>query len=101
MAGAAPFDDGDDALAVAERWMEEGRELAVATIVAGEGTAAPLVGRRLIVDAGGAVCGALGHGPVEEAAREAAAAVIASGGPRLLDFGLLGGHACLYVERLG
>ena len=91
----------DDPLAVAEAWMGEGRELAIATVVAGVGEAASLVGRRLTVDAGGTVCGGLGHGPADDAVREQAAAVIASGEPCMLDFDVAGGHARLYVERLG
>lgn len=101
MEGVTPFNGENDALAVAERWMAEGRELAVATLVTGEGTAASCIGRRLVVDAGGAACGALGHGSVEEAARAQATAVIVSGEPCLLDFDLPGGHASVYVERLG
>lgn len=91
----------DDPLAVAEAWMGEGRDLAIATMVAGKGPAALLVGRRLVVDAGGATCGGLGHGPADDAASAQAAAVIATGEPCLLDLALPDGHALIHVERLG
>ena len=98
MDAAAPFDDADDVLAVAERWMNEGRDFAIATIVAGESAS---VGRRMIVDAEGTVFGRLGRDPIEAAAQAQAEAVIGSGEPALLDIGLPEGHARLYVERMG
>jgi len=97
---AAPV-PADDPLAVAEAWMGEGRDLAIATVVRATGTAFPTVGRRLVLAGDGAVCGSLAAGGIEEAVIAAAAGVIATGKPRLLDFDAEGGHACVYVERLG
>lgn len=93
-----PLDEANDVLATAERWMSEGRELAIATIVAGAGAS---VGRRMIVDGQGEVFGGFGQGSAEAAARARAGTVIASGEPVLLDIELPDGHARLYVERLG
>lgn len=95
----APFEEANDVLATAERWMKEGRELAVATVVACEG--ASFVGRRMIVDDRGAFFGSLGQDSIEAVAKARAETVILSGEPCLLDIGLPAGHARLYVERLG
>lgn len=91
----------NDVLDIAEIWMKQGRDLAIATIVEARGAATGLVGRRMLVDVQGASWGALGHDAAEAAARSQAAEIIASGEPRLLDFALPGGHARLYLERLG
>lgn len=97
----APFDEANDVLVAAERWMGEGRELAIATIIAAEGEAGLLAGRRMIIDASGAVFGGFGHCEIDKAAAMRASAVIMAGEPQLLDLPLPDGHARLYVERLG
>lgn len=95
------FEAANDVLVVAERWMNQSRELAVITIVAGAGNAAGLVGRRMIVAANGAVFGSLGPCVSDQAAARQASAVITSGEPHLLDLPLPDGHVRLYAERLG
>lgn len=81
--------------------MNAGRELAIITMVAGEGIAAGFVGQRMIIAADGAVFGNLGPCISDAAATVLARAVIASGEPHLLDLTQADGHARLYVERLG
>lgn len=97
----APFDDVNDVLAVAEQWMNEGRELVIATVVEGDGPAQSLIGRRMIIDAGGAIFGGFDCNALELAAQARAAVTLATGEQQLLDIELPHGHACLYVERLG
>lgn len=90
-----------DPLAVAEAWMGEGRDLAVATLVHA-GAASPLrVGCRLVLAADGEACGSLGDADLDEAARAAAMPVIATGASCVLDFDREDGHVRVYVERLG
>ena len=98
---ATPFDDANDVLMSAERWMNEGRELAIITIVAGAGDGAALIGQRIIIDADGATFGSFDSCPIDQLAARQAKLVIATGEPCLLDIALTDGHARLYVERLG
>lgn len=98
---AMPFDEASDVLVTAERWMNEGRTLAISTVVAGEGKSAMLIGQRIIIDTDGTTFGNLDSGPLDEMAAMQAKIVIASGEPCLLDLSLTDGHARLYVERLG
>ena len=83
--------------------MGQGRDLAVATLVAydGRAEAAAAVGSRLVIDAGGNICGSLASGELDAMIRTEALAAIACGEPRLLDLDLPDGHARVYVERLG
>jgi len=81
--------------------MAQGRDLAIVTLVACDGPVGMPVGSRLVVDAQGEACGFLAGPALDAAMRAEALAVIAGGEPRLLDFELPSGHACVYVERLG
>ncbi|MBK8456993.1 MAG: XdhC family protein [Phyllobacteriaceae bacterium] len=101
-----------DPLAVAERWLGEGRRLAIATVVETWGSAPRPVGSHLVIDADGNFNGSVSGGCVEGAVVDEAGEVIASGAPRLLEFGVAdetawrvglscGGRIAVYVERLG
>lgn len=98
---ATPFNEANDVLITAERWMNEGRDLAIITIVTGDGDGAALIGQRIIIDAGGVTFGSFDSDTIDQLAAMQAKRVIASGEPCLLDIALTDGHARLYVERLG
>ncbi len=101
-----------DPLGIAEAWMTDGRKLALATVVETWGSAPRPVGSHLVIDAEGNFHGSVSGGCVEGAVISEAADVIASGAPRLLEFGVAdetawrvglscGGRIRVYVERVG
>lgn len=107
-----PLDESRDPLLIAEAWMKQGRDVALATVVETWGSAPRPVGSHLVIDADGAFHGSVSGGCVEGAVVAEAADVIASGEPRMLEFGVAdetawqvglscGGRIRVYVERVG
>ena len=105
-------DDQLDPLTVAERWMLDGREVAVATVIETWGSAPRPVGSHLVIDEEGNFSGSVSGGCVEGAVISEAADVIASGEPKMLEFGVAdetawrvglscGGKIQVYLERVG
>ena len=103
--------DDLDVLGVAERWIDEGRELAVATVVETWGSAPRPVGSHLVIDAEGNFEGSVSGGCVEGAVVGEAMDVIESGASRMLEFGVAdetawrvglscGGRIRVYVEKV-
>lgn len=101
-----------DPLMVAERWMLEGREIAIATVVATWGSAPRPVGSHLVIDEEGNFHGSVSGGCVEGEVISEAAGVIADGEPKMLEFGVAdetawrvglscGGKIEVYLERVG
>jgi xanthine/CO dehydrogenase XdhC/CoxF family maturation factor len=100
-----------DVLAAAERWRGEGRAVALATVVETWGSAPRPVGSHLVVDGEGSFEGSVSGGCVEGAVVQEALDVIASGAPRMLEFGVAdetawrvglscGGRIRVYVEKV-
>lgn len=101
-----------DPLAIAQEWMEQGKDVAIATVVETWGSAPRPVGSHLIIDAEGNFQGSVSGGCVEGAVIAEAADIIETGKPRMLEFGVAdetawqvglscGGRIRVYVERLG
>ncbi len=101
----------EDVLSAAEAWRYAGREVAIATVVETWGSAPRPVGSHLVIDAEGHFLGSVSGGCVEGAVVEEAADVIATGAPRMLEFGVAdetawraglscGGRIRVYVEKL-
>ena len=101
----------DDVLREAQEWREAGRQVAIATVVETWGSAPRPVGSHLVVDGDGLFLGSVSGGCVEGDVVAEAMDVIASGTPRLLEFGVAddlawkvglscGGHIKVLVERL-
>ncbi len=101
-----------DPLDIAERWMGEGKDVAIATVVETWGSAPRPAGSHLVIDAQGNFHGSVSGGCVEGAVVSDAMDVIASGEPKMLEFGVAdetawrvglscGGRIKVYVERLG
>jgi xanthine/CO dehydrogenase XdhC/CoxF family maturation factor len=101
----------DDILAAAERWRADGREVAIATVVETWGSAPRPVGSHLAIDGEGNFLGSVSGGCVESAVVTEALDVIASGAPKILEFGVAdetawrvglscGGRIRVYVERV-
>lgn len=106
---AAP--DLRDPLEVAQAWAQEGRDVAVATVIETWGSAPRPVGSHLVIDADGRFEGSVSGGCVEGTVVAEAADIIASGIPRVLEFGVsdetawqvglsCGGRIRIYVEPL-
>jgi xanthine/CO dehydrogenase XdhC/CoxF family maturation factor len=101
-----------DPLLIAEDWIGEGREVAIATVVETWGSAPRPVGSHLVIDRDGNFEGSVSGGCVEGAVITEALDVLESHKPKMLDFGVAdetawrvglscGGRIRVYVERLG
>ncbi|MEE8499439.1 MAG: XdhC family protein [Kiloniellales bacterium] len=101
----------DDVLAQAGQWLDEGRQVALATVVATWGSSPRPVGSQLAVDAKGNMIGSVSGGCIEGAVVHESAAVMESGAPKLLEYGVTdemawevglacGGTIKVFVERL-
>lgn len=101
-----------DPLSIAERWKDEGRDVAIATVIETWGSAPRPVGSHLVIDGDGNFEGSVSGGCVEGAVVTEAMEIITGGKPRILEFGVAdetawqvglscGGTIRVYVERLG
>jgi xanthine/CO dehydrogenase XdhC/CoxF family maturation factor len=102
---------GEDVLREALSWRTAGKGVALATVVATWGSSPRPAGSQLAIDEDGLFVGSVSGGCIEGAVVDAARGVIASGQPRLLEFGVTnamawevglacGGRVQVYVERL-
>ena len=78
----------DDIFKAAEAWTQEGRGVALATVVETWGSAPRPVGASLVIDQEGNFLGSVSGGCVEGAVVAEALEVIESGQPRMLEFGV-------------
>ena len=101
-----------ETLRSAQTWLEEGRDVALATVVETWGSAPVPVGGHLVIDGAGDFAGSVSGGCVEAEVIARSEDVIASGKPELLEFGVAnetawgvglacGGHIRVFVEKLG
>lgn len=106
------LDETRDPLVIAEGWLEDGRDVALATVVETWGSAPRPVGSHLVIEGEGNFNGSVSGGCVEGAVITEALDVIESGSPKMLEFGVAdetawrvglscGGRIKVYVERLG
>jgi xanthine/CO dehydrogenase XdhC/CoxF family maturation factor len=112
MENATHLDDARDPLIIAEGWKDEGRNVAIATVVETWGSAPRPAGSHLVIDAEGNFHGSVSGGCVEGAVVTEALDVIETGKAKMLEFGVAdetawrvglscGGRIKVYVERLG
>ncbi|CAL8980734.1 XdhC family protein [Rhodoplanes serenus] len=101
----------DDILKAAEDWRAAGKGVALATVVETWGSAPRPVGSALVIDEEGRFLGSVSGGCVEGAVVSEALDVIASGTPRMLEFGVAdetawrvglscGGTIRVFVEKV-
>jgi xanthine/CO dehydrogenase XdhC/CoxF family maturation factor len=101
----------DDILQTAEAWSDEGRRIAMATVVETWGSAPRPVGSHLVIDHEGNFEGSVSGGCVEGAVIGEALDVIESGKAKMLEFGVAdetawrvglscGGRIRVYVEQV-
>lgn len=101
----------DDVLAAAARWQDEGRRVALATVIATWGSSPRPVGSQLAVDDSGRMVGSVSGGCIEGAVVHEAQAVMAGGVTKVLEYGVTdelawevglacGGTVRVYLEPL-
>ncbi len=106
------LDRDEDILQAAEDWASAGRGVALATVVETWGSAPRPAGSNLVIDDEGKFLGSVSGGCVEGAVVTEALDVIASGKPKMLEFGVAdetawnvglscGGTIRVFVERIG
>lgn len=84
-----PFSGTDEeVLRAAARWKEEGRGVALATVVATWGSAPRGVGSQMAVSDRREMVGSVSGGCVEGAVVEEAQSVLSDGTPKMLEFGV-------------
>lgn len=104
-------DAADEILARAAAWRDEGRSVALATVVRTWGSSPRQAGSQLAVSEEGDFVGSVSGGCVEGAVIEEAKGVMADGEPRMLEFGVsddeawavglaCGGRVEIWVERV-
>jgi xanthine/CO dehydrogenase XdhC/CoxF family maturation factor len=101
----------DNVLEQTAAWREEGKGVALATVVTTWGSSPRPVGSQLAADESGKFVGSVSGGCIEGAVVEQALAAIRDGDTRLLDFGVTneqaweiglacGGKVQVFVERV-
>jgi xanthine/CO dehydrogenase XdhC/CoxF family maturation factor len=101
----------DNVLEQTAAWREEGKGVALATVVTTWGSSPRPVGSQLAADESGKFVGSVSGGCIEGAVVEQALAAIKDGDTRLLDFGVTneqaweiglacGGKVQVFVERV-
>ena len=101
----------DNVLEQTAAWRQEGKGVALATVVTTWGSSPRPVGSQLAADDSGRFVGSVSGGCIEGAVVEQAVAVIKDGQTRLLDFGVTneqawevglacGGKVQVFVERV-
>jgi xanthine/CO dehydrogenase XdhC/CoxF family maturation factor len=105
------MNDNEEILQQAASWKDEGKGVALATVVTTWGSSPRPVGAKLAVDQSGKFVGSVSGGCVEGAVIGEALEAIKDGKPRLLDFGVsneqawevglaCGGKIQVFVERV-
>ncbi len=101
----------DDVLNEARAWREQGRAVALATVVKTWGSSPRPVGSHLAIDADRNFVGSVSGGCIEGAVIHEALEVMSDGKPKILDYGVTnelawevglacGGQVQVYVEKL-
>ncbi len=101
----------NDVLAQAASWRDDGRQVALATVVATWGSSPRPVGSQLAIDQDGNMTGSVSGGCIEGAVVHESMAVMEAGTPKLLEYGVTdemawevglacGGTVKVFVERI-
>ncbi len=101
----------DTLLDTAAQWKDEGRKVAIATVVQTWGSSPRPAGSQLVVDDAGNMLGSVSGGCIEGAVVKEAVEIMNGASPKLLEFGVsneqawevglaCGGRVQVYVEAL-
>lgn len=101
----------DTLLNTAAQWKDEGRKVAIATVVQTWGSSPRPAGSQLVVDDAGNMLGSVSGGCIEGAVVKEAVEIMNGASPKLLEFGVsneqawevglaCGGRVQVYVEAL-
>ena len=101
----------EDVLQTAAAWLDEGEQVAIATVTETWGSSPRPAGSQMAVTRSGRMAGSVSGGCIEGAVAEAARKTMESGDPQLLDFGVTderawevglacGGKLKVFVEAL-
>ncbi|MEK9904838.1 MAG: XdhC family protein [Rhodospirillales bacterium] len=104
--------ESDEIIAQAMTWRNQGKGVAIATVVSTWGSSPRGIGSQLVVNSEGSFLGSVSGGCIEGAVITEALDAISDGQPRLLDFGVsdtqawevgltCGGKVEVFVERVG
>jgi xanthine dehydrogenase accessory factor len=80
--------ESEDIIAIASAWRAAGEKVALATVTQTWGSSPRPAGSQMAVTASGRMAGSVSGGCIEGAVAEAAQTTIATGQPRLLEFGV-------------
>jgi xanthine/CO dehydrogenase XdhC/CoxF family maturation factor len=100
-----------DVLPEIQRWRDEGKQIALATLIKAVGSSPRPLGSKLAISSDGSMVGSVSGGCVEGAVLEEAREVLATGKPKRLHYGIsdeqawsvgltCGGEIEVLVERL-
>jgi len=78
----------DDIFGVLKRWLDEGKNAAIATVVTRKGSALRPVGAKMIISSQGEMHGSVSGGCVEGAVIDEARHVLKTGKPKLVKYGI-------------
>jgi xanthine dehydrogenase accessory factor len=103
--------DAEQVLKTASRWLAQGRQVCLATVVAREGSAPREVGAKMAVSDAGETAGSIGGGGLENTIIARARQTMEDGRPALVEYdlsgeakgldALCGGKVSVFIEPLG
>ena len=71
-----------------ERWLQDGRQVALATVIKVYGSAPRPLGSKMAISSKGEIAGSVSGGCVEGAVVEEALSVLRTGNPKLVNYGI-------------
>jgi xanthine dehydrogenase accessory factor len=109
--GYETMDDPEGILAIANRWLSEGRGICLATVIRRKGSAPREVGAKMVMAADGEISGSIGGGGAEKEIMEHMTKALETGEPAVIELDLsgrtddldamCGGEISVFIEPMG